>query len=280
MDVEHVHAVAARAGHAKALGLERQVGYRRMTVERRAHPELVVDDQEDDRQLPERGQVHRLAEGALVGGAVAHHREDRVVGLEVVAGERDAGRQRQAAADDAVAAEEAPLPVEQVHRAAAALRAAVDAPEQLRHDGVRMSSARERLAVLAVGRHQVVGFRERLCGADDRGLLADAEVQEAADLRLRVHLTRALLEAADQHHLREDGAAGVGIGQAVLDLSEADLLAAGYLGLSVLFLARGVLGGHRCGLYPVMPGFKTKALQKVRTLTVRARCGTLVEVPG
>ncbi len=54
----------------------------------------------------------------------------------------------------------------------------------------------------AVGRDEVVVVAQRARRADDRRLLADREVQEAADLRLRVHLAGALLEAADEHHRR------------------------------------------------------------------------------
>src|SRR5881227_118177 len=112
-----------------------------MALERRAHPELVVDDEEDDRELPQRDEVHRLAEGALVAGAVAEHAHDGVAGLPVVACERDSGGEWQVAADDPVAAEEAALQVEEVHRAAAAARAALLAAEELRHHGVRMRPA-------------------------------------------------------------------------------------------------------------------------------------------
>ena len=48
------------------------------------------------------------------------------------------------------------LAVEQVHRAALAARAAVDAAEQLGHHRARRHAARERLAVIAVGRDDVV----------------------------------------------------------------------------------------------------------------------------
>src|SRR3712207_8691343 len=41
---------------------------------------------------------------------------------------------------------------------------------------------------------------QRARGADDRRLLADREVQEAADLGLGVHLAGALLEAPDEEH--------------------------------------------------------------------------------
>ena len=74
----------------------------------------------------------------------------------------------------------------------------------------------ERVAVRAVGRDQVVLVAHRADGADDRRLLADREVQEAADLRLRVHLARALLEAADEHHRLEPLARGVALGQLAL----------------------------------------------------------------
>ena len=83
------------------------------------------------------------------------------------------------------------------------------AAEQLGHDPVGVGAARERVAVRAVGGDQVVLVAHRADGADDRRLLADREVQEAADLRLRVHLARALLEAADEHHRLEPLARGV-----------------------------------------------------------------------
>src|SRR3954454_8556072 len=132
-----------------------------------------------------------------------------------------------------------------------------------------MSAARDGLAVLAVGGHQVVGVAERLGGADDRRLLADAEVEEAADLGLGVHLSGALLEAADDEHLLEDGEAGVLVGEAVLDLAEADLLEAYYVlgalaavpALTVAALPgavsrlRGITGSHWPGEYPSIAGF-------------------------
>ena len=104
-----------------------------------------------------------LAERALVGGAVAEHADDR---RRRCRGSRTAARRPAASGrlppDDPVAAEEAPLEVEQVHRAAAALGAAVHAAEQLGHHGLGMRAARDRLAVLAVGGDQVVAVAHRL----------------------------------------------------------------------------------------------------------------------
>ena len=121
----------------------------------------------------------------------------------VVGGEPQAGRQRQGAADDPVAAHEAALEVEDVHRAAAPARGAVDAAEELGHHVLRVGAAGDRVAVGAVGADQVVVVAHHRGGADDRRLLADRQVKEAAGLGLLVLAPGLLLEAADQHHLRE-----------------------------------------------------------------------------
>ena len=211
--LDHVHAVAAHAGDAEAVAAAVQVGLRGVALERGAHPELVVGDHEDDRQLPQRGEVERLAERPLVGRAVAEHAHGDLVEPLVVGRERHPGGQRQVAADDPVAAHEALLEVEHVHRAAAPVRDAVLAAEQLGHHAVGVGAAGQRVAVRAVRRDQVVLVAHRAHRADDRRLLADREVQEAADLGLRVHLAGALLEAPDQHHRLEPLARGVAVGE-------------------------------------------------------------------
>ena len=82
---------------------------------------------------------------------LAQEADDDLIAAAILDREADAGGERNVAADDAVAAEEVRVGVEQVHRAALAARAAVLAAEQLGHDGARRHPARERLAVIAVG---------------------------------------------------------------------------------------------------------------------------------
>src|SRR4051794_40217097 len=214
--VEHVHAVALHPRHPEALPAAVEVGDRGVALERRAHPELVVGDHEDDGEVPQRGEIERLTERPLVGRAVAEDAERDVLRAAVVGGEGHARGEREVAADDAVATHEAVLEVEHVHGAAAPVRDALLAAEQLGHDAVRLGAARERVAMRAVGRDEVVLVAHRAHGADDGRLLADREVQEAADLGLRVHLTRSLLEAADEHHRLEPLAGGVALGQLAL----------------------------------------------------------------
>ena len=50
----------------------------RRALDARAHAVAVVDDEEDDRQLPQRGEVQRLVPGADVHGAVAELAEHRL----------------------------------------------------------------------------------------------------------------------------------------------------------------------------------------------------------
>ena len=121
----------------------------------------------------------------------------------ILGGEGDAGGQRNLSADDAVAAEEVLVGVEEVHRAALALRAAADLAEQLGHHLVGRSAHDERVAVVAVAREHVVVRSQRRERADGDRLLPDVEVAEAADLAERVSLGRLLLEAADENHLVE-----------------------------------------------------------------------------
>ena len=199
----HVHAVDPLARDAVALRLLGEVGLGRVALDRGAHPVEVVLDQEEDRQAPERRQVHRLAEVAGVGGAVAEHADgDRVFAL-VLGGERQPRGDRQVAADDPVAAHEAVLGVEDVHRAAAAAAGAVDPAEELRHHPLGLGAAGDRVAVGAVGADQVVLLAHHRGGADDRRLLADRQVQEAPRLRPLVLPPGLLLEAPDQRHPRE-----------------------------------------------------------------------------
>jgi hypothetical protein len=155
---------------------------RRRPLERRAHPVAVVLDDVHDRQLPETGHVQRLVERTGVDHRLAHEADADLVAVAVLDRERDAGRERHVAADDAVTTKEVGLPVEEVHRAALAARAAIDATEELGHHGPRRDAARERLPVVPVGRDDViVGTQHRQrAGAD--AFLADVQVAEAADL--------------------------------------------------------------------------------------------------
>jgi hypothetical protein len=166
----------------------------------RAIPEVVLAD-EDDRQLPERRQRHALEEPADVGGALAEEAQRHPLLAQVLGLERRARRDRHVPADDAVAAQEVEAGVEEVHRPAEALRAARLLAVELGHDRARAHPLGVGVAVLAVrGDHVVLGAQRR-DRADAHPLLPDPEVQEPADLALRVRLRRRLLQAPDRQHL-------------------------------------------------------------------------------
>ena len=115
--------------------------------------------------------------------------------------EPDAGGDRHVAADDGVAAAEVPFGR---RRGASSRRGRADAGgacRKLGHEARGSHAARQRVAVVAVVRDDVVvGAQRRIAPTADR-LLADVEVQEAADLALARTSRATLLEAPDEEHL-------------------------------------------------------------------------------
>ena len=143
-------------------------------------------------------------EGAGVRRAVAEERDRDPRLVAQLEGEAGADDRRQPAADDRVRAEVAALDVVEVHRAAVAVRAALELPVELGHDRVRMRAAREHVAVRAVGRGEDVAVLHRLADADLGRLLTDRDVQEAGQLAGAETLLDLLLEAPDQEHLAQE----------------------------------------------------------------------------
>ena len=134
-----------------------------------AHAVAVVLDDEEAGELPERGHVERLVEGAVVHGRLAHEADDHLVAAAVLDGEADAGRDRECArrrcrarrgsrVDLSNRCIEPPLPRD----------AAIHAAEQLGHDRARRHAAGERLPVVAVGGDDVVVLAQQRdeAGAD------------------------------------------------------------------------------------------------------------------
>jgi hypothetical protein len=104
--------------------------------------------------------------------------------------------------DDAVAAVEAVLDAEHVHRAALALGNAGGAAGQLGHDQLGVDAIGEHVAVVAIARDDaVLADGHRRLKADGDRFLTDIEVAKAADQPEAVKLTSALFEAADEQHL-------------------------------------------------------------------------------
>lgn len=94
--------------------------------------ELVVLEEIDDGELPDGRHVDALMEATLVGRAVAEERNGHRTVVANFGRQRRAGGQRDAAADDAVRAEQAALDLRDVHGAAAAVAEATLLAVELR----------------------------------------------------------------------------------------------------------------------------------------------------
>ena len=152
-------------------------------------------------QLPERGEVQRLVERALVHRAIAEERDGDALFLLILDGEAETGGDGELGADDGLAADEVVLGAVHVHRAALALAAPRRLAQQLGHDDARLHTFQDGVAVLAVAADDVILRAQRGDDAHAAGLLPDVEVQEAADPAERVFLGGLVLEATDQRHL-------------------------------------------------------------------------------
>ncbi len=173
---------------------------------RRAGGELgdaVVLADEDQRRLPERGQVCRLVEVPGLHSPVAeeHHRD--LIGLAQLGRQRGAERERQVAPHHPSRPQEAVLAVDQVHRAAETLTAAAEAPHQLGHHALHRDPLGDGVTVGAVPGVDGVISSQLTADAGRDALAADAQMDEPVDLKAPLERRHPLLEAADPPHRLE-----------------------------------------------------------------------------
>src|SRR6266536_1585680 len=91
--------------------------------------------------------------------------------------------------------------VEQMHRAALAMRTAGSFAVQLRHYRFRRDAFGDRLAVLAIaGEHIIVWPQRRNCAYAD-GFLTDIEMAKPTDFSQAIRLCALLFKSPDQQHL-------------------------------------------------------------------------------
>ena len=133
---------------------------------------------------PEPREVGGLVEGARAHRAVPEVELRDVVRLVVPHRVGEADARGYVAADDPVAAHEAPLDVEEVHRATLALDDARSLTVELGHDVLGITTQQERVRVVPVGGYDLVAFLEGLEEPGRHSLLADVDVEVAPDLAL------------------------------------------------------------------------------------------------
>src|SRR5258708_35324116 len=96
--------------------------------------------------------VEGVVEGADVRRYISEHAEDHALFLAISHRPASADRKRQVAADDPVAAHEAELRVEHVHRSTATVGCAGLLAEELGHHGPGLDAARDRRPTHALAR--------------------------------------------------------------------------------------------------------------------------------
>ena len=160
------------------------------------HVEIVLAD-EDHRQLPHRGEIERLVEGADIGGAVAEEAGRDVLGALVLRAPGGAAGDRQMRADDGIGAHDAVLDRGQMHGAALAAHQPVVALHQFAQHLLDGDAAGQSMGMTAIGAERQIA---RLHGAGKAGrhrLLAEREMAGSLDQVLQEQVVGALLGLAE-----------------------------------------------------------------------------------
>src|SRR5215469_10158634 len=197
---EEVEAVDDDTGHAEPGGTVGDVVTRHRPGAGRALGIPVVLGDEDGRQIPHRGQVHRLERRALVARAVTEEHDADAAGALDLGGQRRPADQRRPATDDAVGAEHALGQVGDVHRAALAMAAAGPAAVDLGHHLAYVDALGDAVAVAAMGARDRVTVVEVAAYADRRSLLAGVQVDESGNLAGRELGVDAFFKISDRPH--------------------------------------------------------------------------------
>src|SRR4051794_22161859 len=199
-----VVAVDADTGEAVGLGALDRVD-RELRARRRGVGVLVVLEDEDDRQLLHTGPVHGLVEVAARCRAVAEPGDRAAALVAQLERHRHAGRDEHHVRQHRDHPDAAEPEVAEVDVAVATAGDPALAAHVLAEDAPGRDAADEVRAEVAVQDAQAVLGRHRERRADRDGLLAVAVVEGARDLALAVEVHRALLDAAHQQHVAQEG---------------------------------------------------------------------------
>ena len=204
VDADGVVAVAGRRGNAQggdhlinlaAAGLAGAQG--------RINRVEVVFADEQDRELPERGEVGGFVEDALLHGAVAQKHDADLVRLVQRDRKAEADPDRDGAADDGRAALEADGLVDQVHRAALAGAAAGALAVNLSEHALKASAFGQIMRVGAMAADGEIVLAQGQAGAGADGLLPGRQMHRTAHFPFGVFRRDGLLDGAQALHSRQ-----------------------------------------------------------------------------
>ena len=182
---------------------------------RRELGEAVVLAHENQRQPPERREVHGLVEDATLDRAVAEeHDRDGVVAAQARR-EGAAERDRDVAADDPGRPHEPVLGVDEVHRAAEATTQTRVAAEQLGQQAIEGRALCDRVPVCPVARVHGIVVAQLAAHRSRDALAADAQMDQSLDLAGPHEHADLLLEEPDPPHRREQALGLRGVHYAV-----------------------------------------------------------------
>ena len=200
-DLKHIVAVHNLLSHRIAFRSHGNILDRQGPVEGRAHGIQIVLANKNHRQFPQRGQRQALVKSAHIGRAFAKETQGHIRLAPVFRGKGNPRGNGHMAADNGVAAHEALRHVKIVHGAAPALGTAIHLAEQFRHSRIHIPDPGQIMAVVPIGRHDIIRGLNRRHRPNRHRLLAVVQVQKATDFAPRIRTRRFFLKAPNANHV-------------------------------------------------------------------------------
>ncbi len=165
-----------------------------------AHAIHIVLRDENHGQIPNGGQVQCLMESALVARTIPKEAGYHLTVLPLFRGQSHAVGDGDAAANDTIGANDAPVEIRDMHRTALALAAAGDLAVDFRHHGLKVSSLGQNVPVAPVGADHIVILPQGRAHPNGNCFLADGGMEESWDSPGQEGLGHLVFKMTDLQH--------------------------------------------------------------------------------
>ena len=200
VDRHNVIAIHGNAGNAVSCPAIRHILDGLMARLAHGNAIIVVLTNENDGELPDRGHIQRLVEGALIGRSVAEEADANLIGSPVAGGKACAYRDVVTGTHDTVGTQNALVGVGDVHGAALALAVAGFLAKQLRHHELQVAALGYDMTMTAMGAGDIIVIPQAGAHTGGDSFFAKVQMNKSGDLAISKQALCLALKFADADH--------------------------------------------------------------------------------
>src|SRR3984893_7204012 len=196
----HILPVYVFRMHAEGGSPRQNVSRGSLRIMRVFRVEIVLADI-NDRELPQRRQVHHFIQHALPERTFTKKTNRDVIGLQALRRQRRARRNSGAPTHDGVRTKISRCGIRNVHRPALAAAITGFLAQKLRKHPVRRCTFCQAVPMASMCARDVVRLLQCLANPHGNGFLADVQVRQSRHQRTRIQFVHLLFEQTDAQHL-------------------------------------------------------------------------------